>query len=58
MTYFSKRKENKAMTQTFQEQAKELVRRNPDSIRRIAQYDANEFNRAMAQVFLEAAGEQ
>ena len=46
------------MTQTFQEQAKELVRRNPDSIRRIAQYDANEFNRAMAQVFLEAAGEQ
>jgi len=45
------------MTQTFQEQAKELVRRNPDSIRRIAQYDANEFNRAMATVFLEAAGE-
>lgn len=44
------------MTQTFQAKATELVRRNPDSIRRIAKYDSNEFNRAMAQVFLEAAG--
>jgi len=45
------------MSQTFEEKATELVCQNFDSISRIAQYDQSEFNRAMAQVFLEAAGE-
>jgi hypothetical protein len=46
------------MPQTFEESAKELVRQNPDSVKRLAQYHPDAFTRAMAQVFLAAAGEQ
>ncbi len=46
------------MTQTFEEQAAELVRQNTDSVKRITQYHSDAFTRAMAQVFLETAGEQ
>jgi len=45
------------MTQSFEDKATEFVRKNHDSVKRIAQYDKNELNRAIAMVFLEAANE-